>query len=268
MKANNLTISVPAECQLNCPYCVSKMTFAPKPNACLFKRNLTKARELARAARVSSVLVTSKGEPLLADIELLRWISFVFKSFPLEIQTNAIALTPEMIDWLYDHYFNTVAISLTKPLSHYHLQLTNLKNKGLISRITIVLTDLPLFYDSLIDDCISLGVKQLTLRRATVPKVSKPTQESRETTTWINNNTKSKYLDIINYIKDHDIIRTLSFNSNSSKGTAVYDIEGIAVTIIDYCIQEKHSENDIRSLIYHQDGHMYTSWDKPSSILF
>ena len=42
----------------------------------------------------------------------------------------------------------------------------------------------------------------------------------------------------------------------------------ILVTIIDYCIQEYNNTEDIRSLIYHQDGYMYTSWDKPASILF
>jgi hypothetical protein len=51
-------------------------------------------------------------------------------------------------------------------------------------------------------------------------------------------------------------------------GIEVYDIMGMSVCFSDYCIQQENRMEDIRSLIFHQDGHVYTSWDSPASILF
>ena len=59
-----------------------------------------------------------------------------------------------------------------------------------------------------------------------------------------------------------NLIRVLPF------GAEVYDIGGIAVTWLDECVQERNNTNDIRSLIYQEDGHMYSSWDSLASILF
>ena len=89
MKANNLTICIDSNCRRNCPYCISKMTFYPKPNDQLFQRNLDKAVCMARACEVNNVLITSKGEPL-QQLDLIKQTVEYFKDFPLDTnQWNA-----------------------------------------------------------------------------------------------------------------------------------------------------------------------------------
>jgi sulfatase maturation enzyme AslB (radical SAM superfamily) len=263
MKATNLTISIPAECNLKCPYCISKMTFAPASDPAIFERNLIEAKYLAKAAQVSNVLITSKGEPLLnkPDIEL---ISNMFREFPLEIQTNGKLLDTETINWLYNLHFNVVAISINGDFSSYTKTFRWLWEYTLPTRATIVLTDKTKTAD-IIDNCLRFHISQLTIRRATKPSNIQGLG-STDVANWIEENTHKSHKEFLSSLEKYNtkknLIRTLPW------GSKVFNVEGIAVTIIDYCIQENHNEDNIRSLIYNQDGHMYTSWDKQSSILF
>jgi hypothetical protein len=43
-------------------------------------------------------------------------------------------------------------------------------------------------------------------------------------------------------------------------GATLYMVEGVSCTHFDYCIQDSNNDNDIRSLIFHEDGHLSTSW--------
>ncbi len=43
-------------------------------------------------------------------------------------------------------------------------------------------------------------------------------------------------------------------------GAMLYMYDDISVTYFNYCIQDNHNENDVRSLIFHEDGHLSTSW--------
>jgi len=61
---------------------------------------------------------------------------------------------------------------------------------------------------------------------------------------------------------DKSFVRSIPF------GAKIYDINGISLTYFEYCIQESSSDSNIRSLIYREDGHLYTSWDKLGSIIF
>ena len=51
-------------------------------------------------------------------------------------------------------------------------------------------------------------------------------------------------------------------------GITTYSYKGISVCFSDYCIQESNKMENIRSLIFQDNGHLYTSWDDPASILF
>jgi hypothetical protein len=51
-------------------------------------------------------------------------------------------------------------------------------------------------------------------------------------------------------------------------GVKVYDVGGISLAISDYCIQEQDSGSNLRSLVFQEDGHLYTSWGSRASILF
>lgn len=270
MKANNLTLSINAGCTKNCPYCVSNMTFYPKANDILFQRNINKALEMARLASVSSVLISSKGEPL-RNLQALFFCCEIFKDFPLEIQTNGELLYGMgLIDKLYELGVNTIAISVdnAKTMQDFAPIYKSINNAGMNVRITIVLSDLWNISGgyNFLADCNMLGIKQVTLRKLTIPTTVETTGASLETIDWIDTHCKNQHTNFLNELKTYEIpknlIRTLPF------GPSVYDMEGLAVTTLPYCVQESNNTEDIRSLIYHQDGHMYTSWDKNASILF
>lgn len=222
---------------------------------------------MAKCAGVSSVMITSKGEPLL-NMDLVSYTLAHFREFPTEIQTNGTMLDELMISRFADMLLNTIAISVSAGnLFDFEEAFTLMKQFKINARVTVVVTDHS-FLDlgSLIGACHNLGVKQLTLRMATAPMRVIDTDKSHDTLDWIKNNTKNPHKEFFDclrkYQNEQHVIRKLPW------GAVVHDVEGIAVTTIDYCIQDNNNWYDIRSLIYHQDGHLYTSWDKPSSIIF
>ena len=99
-----------------------------------------------------------------------------------------------------------------------------------------------------------------------VPKKSVETEASFAAMKWINTNDCSgsyakwgnEFVDLPN----KSLIRVLPHKAQ------VWDINGVSVCFSDYCIQEANSSDDIRSLIFLEDGHIYTAWDKLSSKLF
>jgi len=273
MKANNLTFSIPqAACTKDCPYCISKMTFAPDSDINMFHRNLVKAKNFAMSADIGSVLISSKGEPM-NNQRTTRDIIKLFSPFTaVELQTNGSALVRNLnlLNILYADGLDTLALSIDKleDFDFLHIVLVEAQRLGLIVRITVVLSDRfsEVSFNDIMMKCHLYGVKQLTFRKLTKPSVISANLKSAETAEWVVKHGKG-YDHIIDRINDYAqvpsrLIRKLPF------GMSVYDINGIGVTAIDYCIQESNNNDDIRSLIYHQDGHMYTSWDKPGSILF
>lgn len=270
MKANNLTICIDAECARDCPYCVSKMTWSPKPNYTLFCTNILKALKMAELASVSSVLLTSKGEPL-NSIYLVSYCLHKFKDFPLEIQTNGLLLTKNLIADFRSQGLNTLAISIDKyeDVAKFTDIYEYCSVLGINIRLTIVLSNLWTKKDGLefLVECKQLGVKQITFRHVTIPDKVQETEACTKVISWIKKNVSEEaHKEFLDYFyrqqETKNLIRKLAF------GASVYSMGGVSVTIFPYCIQESNSIEDIRSLIYHQDGHMYTSWDKPSSLLF
>lgn len=273
MKANNLTISIPANCNKDCPYCISKMTFAPEKDINMFRRNISKAYNVAETSGVDTVLISSKGEPLNA-YELTRWvIRESCNRFVVELQTNGAALVTSLdkLNHLYNDGLNVLALSIDKPNDFKKLKplFIEAERIKMVVRITVVLTDRFDGYGLgwFLDECVNNSIKQLTFRKVTAPEVVIATGESHKVREWIKNNNQTRVGDFMmdniskNIPKDK-FVRKLPF------GMSVYDLQGIGVTVINYCIQESSNGDDLRSLIYHQDGHMYTSWDKPGSILF
>jgi molybdenum cofactor biosynthesis enzyme MoaA len=271
MKANNLTISISAPCRKNCPYCISNMTFHPKTNDDLFQRNLEKAVNMAHIYGVNSVLITSKGEPLLR-LEYVKNVAECFKAFPLEIQTNGdMLIGMGVLDMLYYSGVNTIAISVDSMAGIKTLEpvYSMIVGNGFNLRLTIVISDLWEEKDirPVLDYCVLNGIRQLTFRLVTIPEIYRTDERSQATIKWIEENTKRSQKEFFDSIDpfindDNSLIRELPF------GPKVYSAMGVAITTIPYCIQEHNNTQDIRSLIYHQDGHVYTSWDKPASILF
>ena len=138
-------------------------------------------------------------------------------------------------------------------------------------RICLNLTDMiePDFH-SIFDDIRQFLPHQLLIRNIMIPKVVHyDTQRSVDVSEWIEAHAGSNmynklYIDFMETIdRDLDLVRVLPH------GAEVFHVEGIDISFSDYCIQEYNNTKDIRSLIFLEDGHMYTSWDKiPGSRLF
>ena len=277
MRAQNLTISVPYKgCDKDCPYCVSKMTGYIEADEDAFQFNLVKARTLAKAAQVSSVLITGKGEPFL-NLDACERVSTVFKDFPIEIQTNGKMLYKNWKDGtsiLGSKYLNVIAFSIDSfdDWKKYVPMMEHLWDSyGIVIRVTLNVTSLLGDIDKAFDSAIKLAekskVSQLSFRSVTIPERTIASIDSTDAEIWIQNNHCAEYYDRITrelneLTSSKCLLRQLSF------GVSVYDLFGIAVTKFDNCIQEWNNGEDIRSLIYQEDGHMYTSWDSPASILF
>jgi len=274
MKANNLTISIyTPKCKNGCPFCISKMTGDVPYNKELYWRNLDKVKTITLFGGISSILITSKGEPMDNIDDTLRIISY-FDSlhFPLELQTNGKFLikNEKALSTLYKKGLNVLAVSIAKPsdLRESESMLVEAHNVGLVTRLTVVLghewKSEPLY--RLIAYCLDHYVSQLTFRIPTLPDHPVSTNESARVQEWIQAQEPKYYERIITELKsfctDKTLIRKLPF------GAAVHDIKGIGVTVMDYCIQESSNGDDLRSLVYQTDGHLYTTWDKKGSILF
>jgi len=278
MRAQNLTISMPyMGCDKNCPYCVSKITGGIQTNRDLMFRNANKTLNFARAAQVTSVMLTGKGEPFLNYGDVLHFTR-MFSEFPMEIQTNGLWLSQRLSDYtmrnLYEAGMNVIAVSIDNPHIAQCAKVGDIVREahkyGMLVRVTFNVTKLlnceeyPATFESLISICHNWGVNQMTCRNIVSPNHTEETKQSK----WI-----KEFVDVGMY----DRIRDQMDKACKSKGflvrvlphgSKVYDYEGIAVSYSDYCIQDSNNTDDIRSLIYQEDGHLYTSWNSNASILF
>jgi organic radical activating enzyme len=262
MKSNNLTISIPTpKCKENCPYCVSKMTGRIQSNPVRFKANMPKVLQMAKSAGVTSVLVTGKGEPIDSHTDLFEIREF-FKDFPLEIQVNAdryMTAHPLTIEKL--NIFDVVAISADQLDEDFEKRTTGLLRLTLIIHDHTRVTS----FGSIINYCIEKGIDQLSLRNPTIPLRYENSLQAAQTVEWIYKNTqKQNYHKAISQFESTNKIKLRKLNF----GATVYDVSGISFTHFDYCVQDQNNGDDIRSLIYMEDGHLYTSWSFPSSKIF
>lgn len=274
LKSSILTITVPYEgCDKNCPYCVSRMTGHTRKNLSAFNHNMIKAKKVAETANVNSVLLTGKGEPLL-NIPAIYQLAKYFNEWPIELQTNGLQLmhNPGLIGDLEKHGLNILAISIDnyKDL-HKFSEVFELANSfGMIVRVTINVSDRFRdfgFKQNILPTCRSIGVHQLMLRKITAPSNA----IDSDAVEWIQQHDCEKHYDRLvqeayDYIvQEHGEITPIRTTSQNMK---VYDCNGISFVHSDYCIQEQNKDDEIRSLIYCEDGHMYTTWNSQASILF
>lgn len=272
MRANNLTISVPYEgCDKACPYCVSKCTGFVKKDRDLMLRNVPKVLTMARLGQVSSVMITGKGEPCLNINDVLLFCD-KFREFPLELQTNGIYLSENqyMIGTLANNGMNVIAVSADEfggtPIE---LMSKEIHKHGMLLRMTFNVTNNTyaggeVTFQRLLDYCIKHGVDQLTVRNIVAPNYVEETAQTK----WI----KEKV--------DHDLYMKIMMEMDKTckesghririlpQGSVVYDIKGVSISYSNYCIQDENDTDDIRSLIFQEDGHMYTSWNSNASKLF
>lgn len=275
MKAQNLTICVPNKgCDKDCPYCVSKMTRAVESNCANMSRNIEKVKTLAKAAQVNSVLLTGKGEPT-KNYSMVRGLMKEFKDFPLELQTNGLEISkdPEICAKdLSELGLNVLAISIDtiNQMEKFKEVIDKFHDLGILVRMTInMANDLTnhTFFDYL-EVAHEIKLDQLSFRKITIPNYRVFNLVSDRAANWIRTNVNKKledmfFKDLEENLKDRGrVIRTLPY------GATVYDIGGLSVTWFDYCIQDNSNNDDIRSLIFQEDGHLYTTWDSKASRIF
>jgi hypothetical protein len=273
MEAQNLTISIPADkCDKNCEYCISTITWQPKRDHGLMIRNMHKVKRLANVARVTNVLVTSKKETFLGYSHML-WVMEQFKDYWLEVQTNGIQLNKypkRFVGDLVRSGVNVVAFSIDDiPTLHCYMDTFKiLSDNGIVVRVCINLTkkitdhyNLPGIMAAIMSVRF---VRQVLFRNINYPSTAAKNNPSVK---WIDKNVDAKMYRIMYEVMISQgftpAIRTIPHT-----GVAIHDWNGISVCFSDYCLQETNKTDDIRSLILHQDGHLYTSWDSPASILF
>lgn len=270
MKAQTLAICIPGNlCDKKCPYCVSNMTWAPQKDWFMWGANLSLVRAFAERADVMDVIITGKGEPMICA-DAVRTIATMFRMFPVILQTNGIILNNNLTE-LHDSNIDVIAVSVDSPEQFEKLKSlwAGVNAAGRISRATVVLTseviDRPFVW--WIGMAKSLGVRQLSFRQVAIPRDTVLSMEATKTVEWINKNVKEAEVvswldDYMKHIVDFQVVRRLSY------GAVVRDVNGIAVTFFEYCVQDENGEDDIRSLIYNQDGHLYTTWNSPASMIF
>lgn len=267
MKANSLSISIPSEsvCKKNCPYCISNMTGKAEVDFTNFFRNIRKAKKIADNADISCVIITGKTEPLQPEnLEMFLEICKVFQDYPIEVQTNGTTLNQGIVvRALNEARVNTIAVSIDN-WSQLREQVEILKRFSILgfnTRVTINLTENILshsFWDYK-RICSYSGINQISFRRLTIPNNFVETEESQKAVEYIqsvNKESSKSFIDEFNsfVLKEGTFVRKLSF------GASIYMLDDISVTIFENCIQENSNEDDIRSLIYFEDGHLSTSW--------
>lgn len=286
LRSSNLTVAVPYfGCNKNCPYCISKMTgnynnnFIEDKNDYLFMLNFEKMKNIAKQSGVGSVLITGKGEPLVdGSFDYTLFVLNEFQNFITEIQTNGIEIiNGNKLNNLINYKVSTVSISIdnTNDLLGMRGYIRKLKRNGVVVRITLNLSDILYQYDrvnnrltsNFLDDlhimCSSLEIDQFTFRKLSIPYGHELKNPAHWIYEYANPRKYDKLLKKINKIvKNRGVhIRTLNH------GVSVYDYHNIGVSISNYCIQEDHTDDNLRSLIYMQDGHLYTHWGRKASIL-
>ncbi len=281
MRAQSLAICIPNHgCNKSCPYCISKLTGDIEENRQLIGRNINKVVKLASTSNVNSVIFTGKGEPLM-NISAVTYFGDKFKDFPIEVQTNGLELLDRrrLITTLYNNGINVVSFSFDNISNFEKFKdvIAAIQALGMIVRVTFNVTDkykAPevadyVFLGAFIDLCKEHSIRQLSFRNITIPHnyndMHETNKDAKKVFDWITQNTERKFY---NSLIDQVIaakgtpIRKLTFDAE------VLDIDGIAVTYFDYCLQDNHKEEDIRNIIFAEDGHCYTNWASRASILF
>ena len=265
MKANNITICVPSKgCTRNCPYCISKMT----PNVIgvhkFSTERIMRAIAFAQTMGATSLLITSRGEPLLNIRDIRRVITIAKEKFiPSEIQTNGDI--DKYVDELAKNGLCVYAVSIDS-IKQTEIQkrlYERVNHCSMILRWTVILHDenMKLDVKNWLDLAQAHGVRQLSFRKLSVPLNPRDERPAK----WIAQHSKNfpqwmKGLEA--YIENRKIIRKLVF------GPTVIEAESISLTYFPYCIQESGNEEELRSLILREDGHIYTDWNSNASILF
>ena len=287
-KMFSVVVGSPA-CIASCPFCVSGET----PNSENLKeceinwRNLKIAANLANRSNVDTVMLTSRGEPLLFPDQITEYLKHLKEfNFPfIELQTNGILLQTNeekydkyLKEW-YEYGLTTITISvvshkpelnkknylrdkkeyidLPKLIKHLHdfkfcVRLTCVCCKDMMDNSKEVA--------EFIEFARNNNVEQVTLR----PVNDEYRRESAHL--WILDNklTDENKNDIKNYLETNGT-KLLELERIGT----IYDVDGqnvlFSLPLTKYT-RDTNPEN-LRNLIFFQDGHIRYEWEMEGGIL-
>jgi organic radical activating enzyme len=272
MKAHNLTVSVPSEkCDKNCQYCISNMTWRTVPDMVLVQRNMEKVKRTANQAGVTNVLITSKNEPF-QNYDGLIWTCKRFTGYHLELQTNGIKFNRHAKSACRDLYkagLNVMAFSIDKmaTIEGYAKNFEIINDFKMITRVCINLTHMISKYfnfQEIMDILVSVGnIHQVLFRNITYPS---GVDKENLAVKWIDKNVNAEHFV---RLKTQMLSKKLrKIHVVPQTGITTYSYKGMSICFSDYCVQEHNQTDNIRSLIYQDNGHLYTNWNDPASIIF
>jgi hypothetical protein len=163
---------------------------------------------------------------------------------------------------------NVIAVSVDSGEARLDNLAMAIHKTGMLLRVTFNVTNKEMLGKGDFSDLLYWfrvqGVDQFTLRNVVAPNHTSETPQS----IWIKQNVDPLLyghllLEMRKKCQENGYhLRSLPY------GAEVYDLQGVSVSFSDYCIQDDNNTEDIRSLIFQEDGHVYTSWNSKASILF
>ncbi|MBN1524075.1 MAG: radical SAM protein [Spirochaetales bacterium] len=292
MNIHSMSISIPAQpgtllCNAACPFCISRLTgSAQKWHTGLINwtTRFERACAFCKSNGVNTLMITGKGEPFinLEDTATACSIGSDFFSI-IEVQTNGSLCTEQTMARLMHRGLTTLAVSISHPDPEENARLIHLPKPvdlqkiayhayhlGLVVRLSYNLskawngkgkTTLD-WIKEILNNRDQL-VHQFTFRIIDLPPLHMR-EEHQNIISWIQENRlpDEELEEIHNYIrKSGTFIRSLNW------GASIYDVNGFSVAIVE-CLQKPTGrDDDIRSVIFMPDGHVYSSWELTGSIL-
>ncbi len=282
-----------SKCNAKCPYCVSKLTGCTdgveqgqQPME-INKRNFHKACNFAKQSGVSTILLTGKGEPLVYQNHITRYLEMIENwMFPfVELQTNGVLLKDISDVLLKDWYaagLTTICLSCVSPHPAENKEIfgkdirllsniARLHELGFSVRVSCVgvggITDSTIKVREFAMWCAMHDVEQFTWRPVTNISIEETEGDSdkRGVYDWIN----------LNRVEEVDVKQIqdwFDFGKNATKllelahGATVYDYRGQNVSISN-CLTRSTNPDDIRQLIFFPDGHLRYDWTKQGAII-
>lgn len=279
-------------CNASCTFCVSKMTgFGDLPKSRrINRRNFAKAARLAQMAGTTTVLLTGKGEPTLYPEQITSYLELLVRwNFPLiELQTNALEIgrlardgvsrikgfTAETLLRWHDLGLNTIAISivdvrLEPNQATYHEDYPDLATTiaflhtlGFSVRLCVMMHHPYVDSTARLEEVIAFS-KQHRVEHLTVRGIRKPEQaHDDEASAYVRERglTDDEIGAIRAWLEERGT-RLMTIRH----GAAIYDVDGQNVCISD-CLTLDASGDDIRTLIFFDNGRVSYDWQFPGAV--
>ena len=268
-------------CVNDCPLCISKMTGWGDITFDVCWDKFPQACRIAERRGARNVLLTSKGEATLFNVDMTRYLielsNHNFERIELQTEGSNIAkgLQNNFMLWdktlkLWKHLgLNVIAISMYHWDSVTNGEIFNPRDSvaydqwGLIQllraygfeiRVSVCLIKDTMQYkiqvDKMIHMCKSNHIMQLTLREMDIPN----NPINLEVVEWIKEHTFNTS-SLAQYINERGVLCDIL-----PHGAKVYEIDGINVSITDGLAHDIKDEHD-RNLIWFPTGILTTSWE-------